>query len=365
VVQKIAQFQGLFDLLKKHLNVPSPAVKIARRVRTLAQIVGDQDHQSVFAFDFDMRFHASQQHAFVLRIVEDKERVLDGAFDTFGEGLFHRAGHVFFGTAHPPYLPLIQIVGVLQIDVGLVKNNDFTGGDACTDFARPPVIVMGSGVDQGKGGKNAVAVEAQVHFGGRLASAVFGLTDAVDEVLLYDLTSTYFESPPPENAEDIRRLGYSRDKRSDCVHVVIALIVTLEGFPMAYEVLVGNTAANSTLGGFLQKIHSQYGKTDRLRVMDRGIPTEEIVAQMHESNPPVSYLVGAPKGCLSQLEESLLRQPWRTARASVRVKLLAAQAKAYVLAESEARIGKERSMRQRRVRKYLKTLAEIKGRKKR
>ena len=184
------------------------------------------------------------------------------------------------------------------------------------------------------------------------------------EVLLYDLTSTYFESPPPENTEDIRRFGYSRDKRSDCVQVVIALIVTPEGFPMAYEVLAGNTADKSTLGEFLQKIQSQYGKTDRVWVMDRGIPTEEILAQMRESNPPVSYLVGTPKGRLSQLEESLLRQPWRTARASVRVKLLAQEEETYVLAESEARIGKERSMRQRRVRKYLKTLEEIKGRKK-
>ena len=184
------------------------------------------------------------------------------------------------------------------------------------------------------------------------------------EVLLYDLTSTYFESPPPENTEDIRRFGYSRDKRSDCVQVVIALIVTPEGFPMAYEVLAGNTADNSTLGEFLQKIQSQYGKTDRVWVMDRGIPTEEILAQMRESNPPVSYLVGTPKGRLSQLEEPLLRQPWRTARASVRVKLLAQEEETYVLAESEARIGKERSMRQRRVRKYLKTLEEMKGRKK-
>ncbi len=184
------------------------------------------------------------------------------------------------------------------------------------------------------------------------------------EVLLYDLTSTYFESAPPENPEDLRRYGYSRDKRSDCVQVVIALIVTPEGFPMAYEVLAGNTADSSTLGGFLQKIQGQYGKADRVWVMDRGIPTEEILKEMRESSPPVSYLVGTPKGRLSQLEEALLRESWQTARTSVRVKLLPQGDETYVLAESGARILKERSMRQRRLRRHLKTLGEIKGRKK-
>ncbi len=184
------------------------------------------------------------------------------------------------------------------------------------------------------------------------------------EVLLYDLTSTYFESAPPEDPEDIRRFGYSRDKRSDCVQVVIALIVTPEGFPMAYEVLSGNTADKTTLGEFLQKIEAQYGKSDRIWVMDRGIPSEDILEQMRESNPPVSYLVGTPKGRLNQLEEALLGQPWRSARASVRVKLLAQQKETYVLAQSDARVAKERAMRQRRLRKYIKALEDIKERKK-
>ena len=101
-----------------------------------------------------------------------------------------------------------------------------------------------------------------------------------------------------------------------------------------------------------------------MNAMDRGIPTEEILEQMRESDPPVSYRVGTPKGRLSQLEEPLLKKPWRTARASVRVKLIPQKGETFVLAESEARIGKERSMRQRRLRKYLKTLEEIRGRKK-
>ena len=184
------------------------------------------------------------------------------------------------------------------------------------------------------------------------------------EVLLYDLTSTYFESAPPEDPEDIRRFGYSRDKRSDCVQVVIALIVTPEGFPMAYEVLSGNTADKTTLGEFLQKIEAQYGKSDRIWIMDRGIPSEDILEQMRESSPPVSYLVGTPKGRLNQLEEALLGQPWRSARESVRVKLLPQHKETYVLAQSDARVAKERAMRQRRLRKYIKALEDIKGRKK-
>ena len=189
------------------------------------------------------------------------------------------------------------------------------------------------------------------------------LFDAKYEVLLYDLTSTYFESNPPENPEDIRRFGYSRDKRSDCVQVVIALIVTPEGFPIAYEVLPGNTADKTTLRDFLLKIQTQYGKAKRVWVMDRGIPTEEVLKEMRECDPPVSYLVGTPKGRLGQLEESLLSKSWQSARPSVRVKLLEQKGETYVLAESEARIGKERSMRQRRLRKYLKTLRELSQRK--
>ncbi len=116
------------------------------------------------------------------------------------------------------------------------------------------------------------------------------------EVLLYDLTSTYFESALPENEEDKRRYGYSRDKRSDCVQVVIALIVTPEGFPIAYEVLPGNTADCTTLRNMLHKIEAQYGKANRIWVMDRGIPTEAVLEIMRQADPPVSYVVGTPKG---------------------------------------------------------------------
>ena len=182
------------------------------------------------------------------------------------------------------------------------------------------------------------------------------------EVLLYDLTSTYFESSPPFAEGDKRAFGYSRDKRSDCVQVVIALVVTPEGFPLAYEVLPGNTADKTTLRAFLEKIEKQYGKAERIWVMDRGIPTEEVLEEMRKSDPPVYYLVGTPKGRLSKLEADLLPKPWQQVRAGVDVKLLPQEGELYVLAQSRDRIHKERAMRQRQLRALLKRLKELEKR---
>lgn len=169
------------------------------------------------------------------------------------------------------------------------------------------------------------------------------------EVLLYDLTSTYFESNPPDDENDKRRFGYSRDKRSDCVQVVIALIVTPQGFPLAYEVLAGNTKDSTTLREFLDKIEKQYGKAERIWLMDRGIPTESVLGQMRQSEPAVKYLVGTPKGRLSRLEKQLTDKPWHQARPGVEVKLLAQDDELYVLAQSQDRVNKERSMRRRQL----------------
>lgn len=179
------------------------------------------------------------------------------------------------------------------------------------------------------------------------------------EVLLYDLTSTYFESDPPADEEDKRRFGHSRDKRRDCVQVIIALIVTPEGFPLAYEVLPGNTSDKTTLRGFLQRIEAQYGKAERIWVMDRGIPTEEVLREMRQAEPPISYLVGTPKGRLSKLENALLALPWQTAREGVDVKLLPQDNELYVLAQSRKRIYKERAMRKRQLKALVKRLKKL------
>jgi hypothetical protein len=185
---------------------------------------------------------------------------------------------------------------------------------------------------------------------------LFGLTF---DVLLYDLTSTYFESDPPFGEGDPRRHGYSRDHRPDCVQVVIALVVTPEGFPLAYEVLAGNTADNTTLRAFLKKIETRYGKARRIWVMDRGIPTEEVLAEMRQSDPPVSYVVGTPKGRLSQLEAALTERPWHVARERVQVKLLPQAGELYVLVHSGARVDKERAMRRRQLEKLWRRLRQL------
>lgn len=184
------------------------------------------------------------------------------------------------------------------------------------------------------------------------------------EVLLYDLTSTYFESEPPFPEGDKRQYGYSRDKRSDCVQVVIALVVTPEGFPLAYEVLSGNTSDRTTLKDFLRRIEEQYGKAERIWVMDRGIPTEAVLEEMRKSEPRVQYLVGTPKGRLSALEKELVGLPWQAVREGVEVKLLPQDGEVYVLAQSRDRILKERGIRQRKLRKLWNRLKALRAMKK-
>ena len=185
------------------------------------------------------------------------------------------------------------------------------------------------------------------------------LFQAEFEVLLYDLTSTYFECDPPASGK--RRFGYSRDKRPDCVQVIIALVVTPDGLPLAYEVMQGNTSEKTTLKAFLKKIEEQYGRAQRIWVMDRGIPTEEQLREMREVDPPVAYLVGTPRGRLSKLEKPFLELPWAKVKESVEVKLLAQEGELYILARSQGRWQKERAMRRRRLKSLWKRLQELQG----
>lgn len=152
------------------------------------------------------------------------------------------------------------------------------------------------------------------------------------DVLLYDLTSTYFEG----QCERIPKAkhGYSRDGRGDCRQVLIALVVTTDGLPLAYEVLHGNVKDSSTLQAFLGKIHTLYGKARRIWVMDRGIPTEATLQQMREDD--LQYLVGTARSQLSKMEAELADQPWEQVREQVKVKLTRKDKELYVLAKSEA-----------------------------
>lgn len=179
------------------------------------------------------------------------------------------------------------------------------------------------------------------------------------EVLLYDLTSTYFECDVPTDEDDPRQFGYSRDKRGDCVQVVVALVVTPEGLPLAYEMMPGNTADKTTLRDMLATIRRRFGAAERIWIMDRGIPTEEILTELRAADSGVRYLVGTPKARLTRYEAALAERPWREVRPQLRVKLLPQDGELYVLAESQARAGKERGMRRRRLKAYWQRLGEL------
>ena len=172
------------------------------------------------------------------------------------------------------------------------------------------------------------------------------------EVLLYDLTSTYFEGGMEECDKATR--GYSRDNRPDCVQVVIGLIVTPDGFPLAYEVMDGNTSEQKTLQPFLDRIEKAYGQARRVWVMDRGIPTEATLKKMRDRK--ISYLVGTPKGSINKHEKQWLTLPWKQVRDSVQVKLYAHQEELYVLARSDGRQAKEIAIRRKRLVRLLRKL---------
>jgi transposase len=180
------------------------------------------------------------------------------------------------------------------------------------------------------------------------------LFDVQFDVLLYDLTSTYVEGEAELNPKAKR--GYSRDGRADCKQVVVALVITLEGFPLAYEVMDGNTSDKTTLRGFLKKIEDLYGQARRVWLMDRGIPTEAVLEEMRAAEREMFYLVGTPRGRVTKYEKQWLDLPWRKVRDSVEVKLFSQDGELYVLAKSEGRQAKEIAIRRKRLARLLRKL---------
>src|SRR6266851_4896029 len=152
------------------------------------------------------------------------------------------------------------------------------------------------------------------------------------------------------------KYGHSSDRRTDCLQLVIALVITTDGFPLAYEVMDGNTSGRTTLGGFLDHIEKTYGKAKRMWVMDRGIPTEEILQEMRDPAREIFYLVGTPKGKIQQHEKKWLDLPWQKVRDSVDVKLFEQDGELYVLAKSAGRRAKETAMRRKRLARLLRKL---------
>ena len=189
-----------------------------------------------------------------------------------------------------------------------------------------------------------------------------GLFNTRYDVLLYDLTSTYFEvdaNGPVAEASKIKAFGYSRDKRPDCLQIVIALIITPDGLPISYEVMRGNTSDKTTLSDMLEKVAERYGSEQRTWIMDRGIPTEATLEEMRATNPSVKYLVGTPKGRLSKLEKALASKDWQAVKDDVHVKLLPREGELYVLARSLPRRAKESAMRRRKLKAYWARLKEL------
>jgi transposase len=180
------------------------------------------------------------------------------------------------------------------------------------------------------------------------------LFEAEFDLLLYDLTSTYVEGEAEQNPK--AKYGYSRDGKPNCKQVVIALVMTPTGLPMAYEVMDGNTSDKSTLRGFLDKIESMYGKARRIWLMDRGIPTEAILTEMRSSRQETFYLVGTSRAKVKQYEKKWLELPWHKVRESVEVKLFAEDGELYVLAKSEGRQAKEIAIRRKKLTRLLRKL---------
>lgn len=143
------------------------------------------------------------------------------------------------------------------------------------------------------------------------------LFDLDYELLLYDVTSTFFEGQCKANP--LAQRGYSRDQRSDCKQVCIAMIVTRSGMPLGYEVFPGNTADVTTVKEIVKQIESKYGKSDRIWVMDRGMTSADNLEFLREENR--RYIIGTNKSLLKKFEQELLKQDWKTIRDGIEVRL--------------------------------------------
>jgi len=185
-----------------------------------------------------------------------------------------------------------------------------------------------------------------------LAAKWRDLFGAEFDVLLYDLTSTYFEGEAVE--VDKARRGYSRDHRPDCLQLLLAVIVTTDGFPLSYEVLPGNVRDEGTLDTALEAIERKHGVARRIWVFDRGVVSEANSQKLRERG--ARYVVGTPRSQLKQYEKQLLGGDWQEISAEVRVQLLSEGSETFVLARSADRAKKEEAMRARQVRGLIRDL---------
>ena len=184
-------------------------------------------------------------------------------------------------------------------------------------------------------------VELEKHLKERLGE----LFNLEYDLLLYDVTSTYFEGASDSNGQAER--GYSRDHRPDCKQVCIALVVSREGLPLGYEVFAGNRADVTTVEDIVEKIETQYGAAGRIWVMDRGMISEENLEYLRSGGR--RYIVGTPKSQLRRFERELLSEDWHEVREGLEVKLCPSPdgKESFILCRSADRAAKEKAIHDR------------------
>jgi len=190
-----------------------------------------------------------------------------------------------------------------------------------------------------------------------LKSRLGDLFDLKYELLLYDITSTYFEGECKGNP--LARRGYSRDSRPDCLQVCIGLVVTEDGIPLGYEVYAGNTNDSTTIETIVNAMEAKYGRASRVWVMDRGMVSEKNLAFLRQRGG--SYIVGTPKALLKQFEQHLTQKDWHEVQAGVEVKLVPGPNgdETFVLARSADRREKEKAMHERFIERFEAGLTKL------
>jgi hypothetical protein len=194
----------------------------------------------------------------------------------------------------------------------------------------------------------------EVHLKNRLGE----LFDLEYDLLLYDITSTYFEG---QANFPLAQRGYSRDQRSDCKQICLGLVVSRCGMPLGYEVFAGNTADVTTVEDIVTTMERRYGKSNRVWVMDRGMVSEENIEFLKQDDR--RYIVGTPKSMLKKFEQELLRQEWHEVRAGVEVRLCPSpdnDSETFILCRSRDRTQKDLAIVRRfeaRIEERLKKMA--------
>ena len=182
-----------------------------------------------------------------------------------------------------------------------------------------------------------------------------------NEVLLYDVTSTYFEGQA--NGNELAKRGYSRDHRPDCKQVCIALVVSFDGFPLGYEVFAGNTHDSTTLQQIVETMERRHGAVGRVWIADRGMASATNLAWLRSTGR--RYIIGAPKSELKHCQAGLAEAGgWRVIREGVEVKLLdgTVPEERFILCRSAARRTKERAMHEKFSSRIEAALARLQGR---